>query len=237
MQLLRSLLFSTGMIVSTLIFAILCVLLAPAPYFFRYRFTTLWNRFNLWWLKFTCRIDFEINGLENIPPGPAIIFCKHQSTWETIALPTIFPPQVWVLKRELLWVPFFGWGLALLKPIAINRKAGRKAINQILHQGLARLHAGLWVVFFPEGTRVAPGKQVRYKMGGALLAEHTRYPVVPVAHNAGEFWGRRQFVKTPGTIRISIGPAIDTTDLSANEINTRAQQWIEDTLSQYNRQA
>lgn len=232
MLFLRSLLFSLGMILSTLLFAILCVLLAPAPYLFRYRFTTLWNRFNLWWLKSTCRIDYEISGLENIPAGPALIFCKHQSTWETIVLPTIFPPQVWVLKRELLWVPFFGWGLALLRPIAINRGAGRKAVNQILQQGLDRLQAGLWVVFFPEGTRVAPGKKVRYKMGGALLAEHTRYPVVPVTHNAGEYWARREFIKRPGTIKLVIGPVIETSGLTAHEINDKAQHWIEERLSE-----
>lgn len=147
-------------------------------------------------------------------------------------LPLIFPPQVWILKRELLWVPFFGWGLALMKPIAIDRKAGRRAVTQIIEQGRERLQQGLWIVFFPEGTRVAPGAKVRYKMGGALLAEAVRYPIVPVTHNAGEHWRRKGFIKYPGTIKMRIGPAIDTSELDAAQINQITQEWIETNLAE-----
>jgi len=137
---------------------------------------------------------------------------------------------VWLLKRELLWVPFFGWGLAMLEPIAIDRKAGRKALQQLLDIGAKRLAAGRWVVIFPEGTRVAPGQRGRYAPGGAMLAVRSACPAVPVAHNAGEFWPRRGFVKYPGTIRIGIGPAVDTREHSAQEVNTLAEQWIEETM-------
>jgi len=218
------------MILATLFFAVTSLLLFFLPHRIRYQYIILWNRFNIWWLAITCNIHHEIQGLENMPDGPAIIFSKHQSTWETMTLPLIFPPQVWILKRELLWVPFFGWGLALLKPIAIDRKAGRNAIKQIIEQGRARLKEGLCIVFFPEGTRVAPGAKVRYKMGGALLAEAVRYPIVPVTHNAGEHWRRRGFIKHPGTIKLRIGPPIDTTDLDAAQINQITQEWIETNL-------
>jgi 1-acyl-sn-glycerol-3-phosphate acyltransferase len=155
----------------------------------------------------------------------------HQSMFETLALQKLFYPQTWVLKRELLWVPLFGWGLAMLAPIAIDRKAGRKAVRQVIDQGKARLDAGLWVVIFPEGTRVAPGAKGRYGMGGALLAEHSGYPVVPVAHNAGWYWPRRGFLKYPGTIRMVVGTPITSAGKTAAEINAEAEAWIEATVA------
>ena len=173
-----------------------------------------------------CGIRYQVKGRENIPEGAAIIFSKHQSTWETYALQLIFPAQTWVLKRELMWVPFFGWGLALLKSIAIDRSSGRKAIKQIIDQGQKRLDEGIWITFFPEGTRVAPGHHKRWGIGGAILAEHSGFPVVPVAHNAGEFWGRREFLKKPGTIQVIIGPPLDPTGLKASEINHQVEQWM-----------
>jgi 1-acyl-sn-glycerol-3-phosphate acyltransferase len=179
------------------------------------------------WLKITCGLDWRVEGLENIPPGNAIILCKHQSAFETMALQRIFPPQVWLLKRELLWIPFFGWGLAMLEPIAIDRKAGRESLNKLVAQGIKRLTAGRWVVIFPEGTRVAPGEEKRYALGGASLAERSGYPVVPVAHNAGEYWPKHGFIKRPGTIRVAIGPVIDSRGRSAADINALAKEWIE----------
>ncbi len=160
-------------------------------------------------LKHLCGLDYRVEGREHLPGGAAIILSKHQSAWETIAFQEIFPPQTWVLKRELMWIPLFGWALALLRPIAIDRSAGRKAIEQVIEQGRERLQSGIWVVVFPEGTRVAPGTRKRYGMGGAVLAAETGYPVVPVAHNAGSFWPRRGFLKRPGTVRVVIGPVID----------------------------
>ena len=212
---------------STLVFAPLAVLTFPFPLSARYRFIRQWARFNLWWLGLACGLRCRIEGGDNIPPGPAIIFCKHQSAWETLALQNVFPHQVWLLKRELLWVPFFGWGLAMLQPIAIDRRAGPRAVTQLVEQGRRHLEAGRWVVVFPEGTRVAPGATGRYAIGGAVLAERSGYPVVPVAHNAGEFWPRRGFLKRPGVIVMSIGPVIDPKGLTAEQIRDRAKAWIE----------
>ncbi|KAF0192256.1 MAG: 1-acyl-sn-glycerol-3-phosphate acyltransferase [Gammaproteobacteria bacterium] len=223
-------LFMVVMTVSTVIFAPLAVLTFPWPFHQRYWFISRWTIFNLYMLAKLCRLRFEVEGAENIPARSAIIFCKHQSTWETFALQKIFPPQVWILKRELLWMPFFGWGLAMLEPIAIDRKAGRKAVMQLLEQGARRLQNGRWVVVFPEGTRVAPGARRRYGIGGALLAEKTGHLIVPVAHNAGEYWPRRGFIKHPGTIRLVIGPTIDPDGLAAEQINKLAEDWIETTM-------
>ncbi len=217
-----------GMAIATLIFAPLSVLTYPLPYLWRYRFITQWTRFNLWWLALTCGLRYRVEGLEYLPRGPAVILAKHQSAFETLAFQRIFPPQVWLLKRELLWVPFFGWGLAMLEPIAIDRKAGRKSLQQLLSDGASRLSRGRWVVIFPEGTRVAPGASGRFAPGGAMLAVHSGYPVVPVAHNAGEYWPRRGFIKRPGVIRIVIGPAIETQGRKSQEINAEAQAWIEE---------
>ncbi len=230
---LRSLLFSGGMLTSMVFFSLtgIALYLLFVPFPIRYRYTTLWGRFTIWWLKVTCGIDYRIEGRENIPAGPAIVFSKHQSTWETLALQQIFPPQVWVLKRELMWLPLFGWTMATLKPIAIDRSAGRAAVNRIVEIGTRRLREGLWVVIFPEGTRVPPGESRRYGIGGAVLAEKSGYPVVPVAHNAGEFWPRRAFLKRAGTIHMIIGPPIESRGRSATEINQLARDWIEGTMA------
>ncbi len=192
-----------------------------------YKWATLWNRFNIFWLELICGVKSRVEGLENLPEQPSIVFAKHQSTWETIKLPILLPQQVWVVKRELLKIPFFGWALTSLEPIAIDRSAGRKAIVQMIRQGRERLDSGRWIVVFPEGTRVEPGKTAKYKIGGAILAEKMGVPVVPVAHNAGEFWARHSFVKWPGTITVSIGPPISTEGKKAAEINAEAEAWIE----------
>lgn len=224
---LRSALFNALMWLSVLVYAPLALLTFPFPFHARYRFISQWARLQVWMLRMLCRLDYRVQGLEHLPPGPAIVMAKHQSSWETIAFQRIFPPQTWVLKRELLWIPFFGWGLAMLKPIAIERGAGRKAMEQLVRQGRARMQEGIWVVIFPEGTRTAPGQRGRYKLGGAVLAAETGYPVVPVAHNAGSFWPRRGFTKKPGTIRVVVGPVIHPRGKSAEEILARVEAWIE----------
>ncbi|MBT4330692.1 MAG: 1-acyl-sn-glycerol-3-phosphate acyltransferase, partial [Gammaproteobacteria bacterium] len=159
-----------------------------------------------------------------------IIFSKHQSAWETMAFQSIFPPQVWVLKQSLLWIPIFGWGLALLKPIAIDRGAGRKALQQVVKQGTDRLQSGIWVVIFPEGTRLPPGEKKKFAGGGAVLANKSGYPIIPVAHNAGSFWARRGLLKRPGTIEVRIGAPIDSKNRSSSEINQQAEQWINEQM-------
>lgn len=232
MQFIRSLLFSVAMISSTVFIALLLIIFSPAPFLIRSRLGRGYAYFIVSALKIFCGINYKISGRENIPKGAAIIFSKHQSSWETYALQLFFPPQVWVLKRELMWLPFFGWGMAALKPISIDRGSGRKAVNQIIEKGKQRLDAGIWVTIFPEGTRIAPGQHKRWGIGGAILAETSGYPVVPVAHNAGEFWGRRSFLKKPGTIQVVIGPVIETKGLKASEINSKAEQWMSSTMAE-----
>ena len=223
----RSLLHVVGQALLSVPFALAAVLALALPYRLRYALVSRWTHCNLWWLEKTCRLSYSVVGVENIPQQPTIIFCKHESAWETLALQRYFTPQVWVIKRELLWIPFFGWGLATLRPIAIDRRSSRAALDQILTQGRARLNDGCWVVIFPEGTRVAPGERRRYRQGGALLAAKTGHPVLPVAHDAGDFWPRNGFIKRPGIIQLAVGPVIETTGRSVADINRLAETWIE----------
>lgn len=227
---LRSLLFSVGTVVATVVFSVGALFTLPFPFSVRYGFVIRWAWFVMWWLKVTCGVRYQVRGLENVPDTNAILFSKHQSTWETLAIQKIFPAQAWVLKKELLAVPFFGWALRLMEPIAIDRNAGSAAVKKLIKDGKARLALGRWVVVFPEGTRVAPGQVGRYGVGGALLAQASRYPVVPMAHNAGEFWPRRGFLKRPGTITVSIGPVIETKGRKADEIMALAKTWIENEM-------
>ena len=217
------------MYLATIVIIGLSPLMLPFPYSLRYRYLIQWGKFVLWWLKLTCNLDYRVEGRENVPDETVIIMSKHQSTYETIALQSIFPSQTWILKRELLWVPFFGWGLKMMQAVAIDRKAGKKALKQVIEQGTARLKAGLCVVIFPEGTRTLPGQRRKYAIGGAMLAQKSGFPIIPVAHNAGMFWAKGQFVKNPGTITFVIGPRIDSHGKRADEINQIAEEWIEST--------
>lgn len=207
--------------------ALLGVLTYPLPYRVRYRFITLWTHLNLWWLELVCGIRCDVQGLEHIPSGGGIVMAKHQSTWETMALQRWFSPQTWVLKRELMRLPFFGWAMAMLEPVAIDRSARTEAVRQMCEEGAERLKDGRWVVIFPEGTRMPPGQRGRYRIGGGVLAERTGALVVPVAHNAGEFWGRNAFLKWPGVIQVRIGPPISPQGKSAAQIVQEAESWIE----------
>jgi 1-acyl-sn-glycerol-3-phosphate acyltransferase len=190
-----------------------------------------WGRICIGGLGVICGLRYRVQGAENVPGTACVVLSKHQSAWETIALRVLLPPRhTWVLKRELLSVPFFGWGIAPYRPIAIDRKAGRRAVRQLLEEGQKALDSGRQVVIFPEGTRVAPGERKRYGMGGALLAERSGYPVVPIAHNAGVFWRRRGLRKYPGTIDVVIGEPFSTEGMSAAQINARVEEWIESTV-------
>jgi 1-acyl-sn-glycerol-3-phosphate acyltransferase len=224
---LRSGAFFLGFVVSTIIWALASLLTAPLPFRPRYAFITAWNDFNIWWLKVSCRIDCRIEGLERLPPGPCIVMSNHQSTWETLALKRFFPPMAWVLKRELLWVPFFGWGLALTEPIALNRGSGRRAVEELVRGARKRLSQGRWVIVFPEGTRVPPGETRRYKLGGAVVASQTGAPIVPVGHNSGTVWPRRSFLKRPGTVIVRVGQAIETRGRPPELINAEVKKAIE----------
>ena len=224
---LRSLAFWVVFPLSIVVYATLLLFTFPFSLRVRWALVQTWVNFILWWLKVTCKLTHEVHGLENIPDAAGIVFAKHQSTWETIALQRFFPLQVWVAKRELMWLPFFGWGLALMKCIAIKRGSGRAAIRQLVTQGKARLDQGIWIVIFPEGTRIAAGQRGQYRIGGAVLAEHSGYPIVPVAHNAGEYWPRRSFIKQPGVIQVHIGPPITSNGKTAQQILDEASTWIE----------
>ncbi|MDS4029734.1 MAG: lysophospholipid acyltransferase family protein [Candidatus Contendobacter sp.] len=229
--LLRSLLFSCGMLASTGIVASLMVLCFFLPFRQRYRLSQCWSCFSLWWLRATCRIDHRLSGVEHIPDQTVIVMAKHQSTWETLFFHQYLPPLTWVVKRELLWLPFFGWALALLRPIAINRQSGASAVKQVIRQGIDHLRRGQWMLIFPEGTRVAPGVRKRYGMGGAALAAHSGYPILPVAHNAGECWPRGVFLKRPGTIQVAFGPLIHSEGRSPQELGQQVEEWIEGAMT------
>ncbi len=225
-MLFRSLLFYAGLGLSTILIAPLCVLIYPLPFKLRYYFVTRWTCFNLWWLKTTCNLRYEIKGIEHIPDHAVVIMCNHQSVWETLALQLIFPPQIWVLKRELLWIPIYGWGLASMQPIAIDRGSVLKATRQIVDKGSQRLAQGLSIVIFPEGTRTTPGEKKKYMPGGGMLAQKSGASVIPVAHNAGVFWPRNTLIKKPGIIRMIIGPAINPANKTATEITHEVEHWI-----------
>ncbi len=224
---LRSSLFFLLQLCLTPPFSLLALLTFPLPAFTRYRFISLWTRLMMLSLRHICGIDYRVLGAEHIPATPCVVLSKHQSAWETFAFQLVFPPQVYVTKRELLWIPFFGWGLAMCSPIAIDRSAGPRAVRQMLAQGKDRISRGFWVIVYPEGTRMAPGQTRKYGVSGALLACEAGAPVVPIAHNSGYFWPRRSLLKHAGTIRVVIGPPIDPTGLTPREVNERAQRWIE----------
>ncbi|VAW53454.1 Acyl-CoA:1-acyl-sn-glycerol-3-phosphate acyltransferase [hydrothermal vent metagenome] len=227
----RSLLFWMGFIVNVVVFGLLIVFLFFTSSSFRLKIARLWSLSNNFLLKFFCGIDFKVEGKEHLNDvKTAIILCKHQSTWETLALHSFTPYVRWVFKRELMYIPVFGWALALTDPIAINRGAGRAAIKQLISEGTKKLNKGKWMVLFPEGTRTQPGKTRKYKIGGALLAEKSGYPIIPIAHNAGEFWPKHSFIKWPGTITVVIGSAIEPKERRAEEINAEVFDWIESAM-------
>lgn len=227
MNWIRASLFALLLVVLTPFFAVLGSLTFFLPPQVRYRIITSWTHIVLWFVWHLLGIRFRVVGKENLPSQPVVILSKHQSAWETMGLQKIFPKLTFVLKKELLKVPFFGWGLAQLEMIAIDRAAGKDALEQVVEQGRQRLKDGYSVVVFPEGTRVPVGQTKRYKLGGAWLATHTGTPVLPIAHNAGEFWQRNAFLKKPGEIIVSIGPVIETKGREPDEVNRLAEAWIE----------
>lgn len=231
MVVLRSLLFALLQAVVTPPFALIALLTFRFDPFTRYRIITTWSRIIIGAARVICGIRYRIVGRENIPDHPCIIMSKHQSAWETLAFQVIFPPQALVIKRELLRIPFFGWGLAMLSPIAIDRGAGTRALRQIEEQGIARLQQGFWVIIFPEGTRIKPGEKGVYQPGGAWLATHSNSMVLPIALNSGEFWSRNAFLKRPGTITVSIGPPIRAQGMKPGELNAKVESWIESEMA------
>ena len=229
--LLRGLFFHAALVITVVFWAVVSLPSFPLPLRWRYYWITRWCQINAWLVRYIGGIHIKINGLENIPKTPGVVLAKHQSAWETLNLLPWFYPQSWVLKRELLRIPVFGWGLARLDPIAIDRGAGREALRQVIEQGSQKLAAGRWIVVFPEGTRVEPGKRGRYQQGGALLACRAGVDVTPVAHNAGEHWPRRGLRIHPGTIEVVIGPAIKTQGRTPAEVIQLTEDWIESEMA------
>jgi 1-acyl-sn-glycerol-3-phosphate acyltransferase len=226
--LLRSLAFAAALLVVTPPYAIVALATFPLPRMLRYRVISGWSRLVIWLSRTLLGIDWRVEGREQLPQRPSVILSKHQSAWDTLAFQQIFPPQIHVLKRELLWIPFFGWGLALMSPIAINRSRGVAALRSMARRGRERLEQGFWIVVFPEGTRVAPGERRSYQVGGAWLAVASGAPVVPVAHNAGTLWPRNAFLKRAGTVTVRIGPPIETVNRDPQTVNAMAETWIEE---------
>lgn len=227
----RSFIFSMVMAIGIMLYSFLCLLARPLPFRYRYALIIGFTGFIIHILKCICGIHYRVTGLENIPKDrTGVVLSKHQSIWETFYLPTVFPNTAIILKRELLWVPFFGWGLAIIDPIAINRSKKSNAMEQIIKKGKTCLDEGRWILVFPEGTRIPYGKVGHYKAGGTRLAVATGYPVIPVAHNAGRYWSKRGFIKKPGTIQIVIGPLIETTARTPEEVLTEVKNWIEETI-------
>ncbi|APR34577.1 MULTISPECIES: lysophospholipid acyltransferase family protein [unclassified Paraburkholderia] len=229
MRFLRSLLLFIFFIVFTAPYATACFIAFP---FLRadgrYRMAAGWCKSVLVVLRGLNGVRYSVQGFENLPDGPAVLLSKHQSAWETLAFPALMPrPLCYVFKRELLYVPFFGWALGMLKMVHIDRKEGKHAFASVTRQGKRRLEEGAWVIMFPEGTRTPTGKQGKYKTGGARFAIAAGAPVVPIAHNAGRVWPRNSFIKYPGIVTVSIGKPIDTRGLTPDEVNMRVETWIE----------
>ena len=222
----RALLYYAGQIASAVVVCFLALLCFALPSLTRARVIGLWARFNIRTLGILCGIRYRVSGAENIPSGPAIVIANHQSAWETLAFQLIFPAQSYLLKQELLWIPFFGWGLALNRPIAINRSKKIRALDTLVKEGVIRLKEGRWLVIFPEGMRRSPGEMAKFQVGGAMIAEKSGYPVVPVAHNSGLFWHKNSFLKYPGTIDVVIGPVIASGGKKARLINREVEEWI-----------
>lgn len=217
---------------SAVIYFFIALLIAFTPYRFRYRVITSWSKLVIWLARVICGLEYDIEGLENIPEKPAILLCNHQSAWETLFLQVLLPYQCWVLKKSLLYIPFFGWGLALLEPIAIDRKKSA-SVKQLIRQGKKRLQQGRWIVIFPEGSRVLPGETKRFSRSGASLSQATQTPILPVAHNAGVFWPKNSFIKNPGKIKVIIGKPISPEGKTIDEIYEESTRWIQDKLKSF----
>ncbi|KAA0446145.1 MAG: 1-acyl-sn-glycerol-3-phosphate acyltransferase [Candidatus Thioglobus sp.] len=227
MLFLKSLLYFLGASLALIILVTIALLLFFLPLKMRYKILVNWAKFCIFWLRITLNIKLKVIGIENIPKTSCVIICNHQSTWEVIGLQTIFPQQTWVLKRELLLIPVFGWGLAMLKPIVINRGKKLEALKKILKQGTARIADGIFVVIFPEGTRQPYGQLGDYQKGGVSIAKKAGVCISPVYHNAGRVWPKGNFTKYPGTVTVIIGAPISSAEKSANELIKEVKDWTE----------
>ena len=225
MLFLRSLLYFIGSIVSLILVALCGIFLIFSPYPIRYKIISKWAVFCVWWINITLNIKINVIGRENIPKSPCVIVSNHQSTFEVLAFQTLFPSQTWVLKKELLWLPVFGWNLALLKPIVIDRGYKLRALKKVISQGCDRLKNGIFVIIFPEGTRQPENQLGHYQNGAVAIAKKSGHELLPVYHNSGKLWPKGGFVKQPGTITVVIGKAITAEDRVATELTEEIRSW------------
>ncbi len=225
MLFLRSLLYFIGSIVSLILVALCGIFLIFSPYPIRYKIISKWAVFCVWWINITLNIKINVIGRENIPKSPCVIVSNHQSTFEVLAFQTLFPSQTWVLKKELLWLPVFGWNLALLKPIVIDRGYKLRALKKVISQGCDRLKNGIFVIIFPEGTRQPENQLGHYQNGAVAIAKKSGHDLLPVYHNSGKLWPKGGFVKQPGTITVVIGKAITAEDRVATELTEEIRSW------------
>lgn len=228
----RSIIFTVLMFLSVLLWSIVVVIGRVGGYPVSYMLVVAWVRAVLWLLEKLCHLNFRVEGTENIPANPSVVLLKHSSAYETLVQFLLFPRQCWVVKRELLWAPFLGWAVAAVRPIAIDRSAGQQAVAQVLTKGRTRLDEGHWVMIFPEGTRMPTGETRRYGISGVLLAQETGRLLVPVAHDAGNYWPRRGWSKRPGTVTFRIGPPVDPAGREARKVAEQIQSWIEAQVAQ-----
>lgn len=237
MNVLRSTLYQLILLIIVIPYSLLVLALAPLPRRARHRVIVAWPAFAAWLAQYVLGIRYEVHGRENIPTEPLVILSKHQSAWETLAFNTIFPPHVYVLKRELLWLPFLGWGLALMSPIAINRANRKAAMARLIELGGERLRQGFSIMIYPEGTRIPVGQRGNYRQGGAVLAVNNGVRVLPVAHNAGLVWPRNSFVKHPGKVTVVIGKPVETKGRRPEEVMRDVEDWIENEMLRLTPQA
>ncbi len=224
----RSLILLLLQVATVIPVALIMLTLFWAPRKWLYWWAQYWLRINIWGLEHICGIRWQVIGQANLPDEPVILLSKHQSTWETFFFPVWMPRELcYVFKRELLYIPFFGWGIGLLDMIHINRAKRADAFEQVVTQGTRKLSEDRCIIMFPEGTRIPVGKKGQYKAGGARLAVRTGAKVVPIAHNAGEVWPKKAFVKKPGLVTVSIGPAISAQGKAPETVLQEVEAWIE----------
>lgn len=226
MRIIRSGIFLLGMAISTCLWVVPCIVARLFPYKICFAIVSSWCTFNVFWCRITCGIRYEITGLENIPDQACVIMSNHQSTWETLAYPSIFPTLTWVIKKELLYVPLFGWGIASTQPIALDRKQGKKAFQQLIKDGKDKLALDRFILIFPEGTRIPYDEERELKIGGFVLAKKAKTQILPVAHDAGRLWPRKGFLKTAGTIHLHIGKPISTEGSSTEQLRQQYADWL-----------
>ncbi len=234
MSVLRSFGFLLGYGLITVVWGTLGLLFGwLMPYKQRFEFIVVaWTRLIMAWLRLTCGITIKIEGHAHIPAEPCVVLVRHESTLETLCLQSIFVPQTTVIKRELLRIPFFGWAYSLLKPIAIDRRDARGALKALVRSGQRRLNDGIWVVLFPEGTRMPPGEPGRFQRGGTALATAANVPVLVVAHDAGRYWPARTWRKAPGIVRVRISPPIETDARTTPELTQEAETWMRNAMAE-----